>query len=227
MMVQRMVGGSLRITSFRCFSSVSEIHGTTVLCVRRGRDLVMAADGQVTMGSVVLKPNARKIRTMGERGEVLVGFAGSTADAMTLYERLEEKLNEHPGQLQRSCVELAKLWRTDKFLRKLEALMIVADKQVTLTITGNGDVFEPVDGVMAIGSGGSFALAAARAMVDVAPPSMTAEDIARKAISIAADMCIYTNHEITLKKIESALGDVSSTSPTPGQPLQPGRSDSL
>lgn len=188
--------------------SGADIHATTVLCVRKGNELVMAADGQVTMGQMVLKPNARKIRTMGDRGDVLVGFAGSTADAMTLYERLEEKVAEHPQQLARSCVELAKLWRTDKFLRRLEALMIVADKNVTLTITGNGDVFEPVDGVMAIGSGGPFALSAARALIDV--PDLTAEQIVRKAMKIAADLCVYTNGELTIKKLESVPSSMSS-----------------
>lgn len=172
--------------------------GTTILSVRKGRQVVIAGDGQVTMGNTVVKANARKVRYLGS-GEVLVGFAGATADAFTLFERLEAKLDQYPGQLQRACVELAKDWRTDKYLRKLEAMMAVVDKNVSLILTGIGDVLEPQDGIIGIGSGGNYALAAARALID---QDLSAEEIARKAMKIAADLCIYTNHSIILEKIE-------------------------
>lgn len=164
----------------------------------------MAADGQVTMGNIVLKPNARKIRILGSKRDVVVGFAGSTADALTLYEKLEEKIAEHPGQLMRSCVELAKMWRQDKFLRRLEAIILVADRHIGLTITGQGDVFEPIDGIMGIGSGGAYATAAARALVDV--PGISAEDVVRRSMKIAADLCIYTNSHLSLEKITAENG---------------------
>eukprot|EP00245_Coleochaete_scutata_P004449 TRINITY_DN1707_c0_g1_i1.p1 TRINITY_DN1707_c0_g1~~TRINITY_DN1707_c0_g1_i1.p1 ORF type:complete len:273 (-),score=58.07 TRINITY_DN1707_c0_g1_i1:302-1120(-) len=171
--------------------------GTTVLCVRKGDKVVVIADGQVTMGNEIIKPNVRKVRRLGDN--VIGGFAGATADAFTLFERLEAKLEEHPGQLTRAAVELAKAWRTDKFLRRLDAVMVVADADISLTITGNGDVLEPYDGVIGIGSGGSYASSAARALIDL--PYMDAETIARKAMKIAADSCIYTNHNFVMEEI--------------------------
>jgi len=174
-------------------------HGTTILCVRRGSQVAMAGDGQVTMGQTVVKGNARKVRRIGTGGSILSGFAGATADAFTLLERLEAKLERFPGQLERACVELAKDWRTDRYLRRLEAMMAVADRDRSFTITGNGDVLEPEDGVIAIGSGGNYALAAARALIEV--PDMTAEQIARRAMKIAADICVYTNHSVIVESI--------------------------
>ena len=175
-------------------------HGTTILSVRKGGKVAMAGDGQVSLGQTVIKANARKVRRIGN-GEILAGFAGSTADAFTLLERLEAKLERHPGQLTRACVELAKDWRTDRYLRRLEAMMAVADAEVSLVVTGNGDVLEPEDGVIGIGSGGTFALAAARALIDV--EGMGAEEIARRAMGIAADICVYTNRNLTVEVIES------------------------
>ena len=175
-------------------------HGTTILSVRRNGRVVIAGDGQVTQGQTVMKPNAKKVRRLGD-GSVIAGFAGATADAFTLFERLERKLEQHHGQLLRSAVELAKDWRTDKYLRNLEAMMIVADKEVTLILTGNGDVLEPEAGVAAIGSGGNYALAAARALADT---DMTAEQIARKAMAIAAEICVYTNTSVTLEQLDAA-----------------------
>lgn len=173
--------------------------GTTILSVRKGNQVVVAGDGQVTMGSVVIKSNARKIRFLsGNR--VLAGFAGATADAFTLFERLEEKLDKYSNQLQRACVELAKDWRTDKYLRRLEAMMAVVDKDCSFILTGNGDVLAPQDGIIGIGSGGNYALAAARALIDT---DLTAEDIAKKSMKIAGDICIYTNHSIILEKIST------------------------
>jgi ATP-dependent HslUV protease, peptidase subunit HslV len=173
-------------------------HGTTVLAVRKGGQVVIAGDGQVTAGNTVLKATARKVRRLAGGG-VIAGFAGATADAMTLFERLEAKLEKHPGQLTRACVELAKDWRTDRYLRRLEAMMAVADRDTSLLLTGNGDVLEPDDGLIAIGSGGPMALAAARALMDVA--DFDAETIARKALDIAADICIYTNRNVTLETL--------------------------
>ncbi len=174
------------------------IHGTTVLSVRRNGKVVIAADGQVTFGQTVLKPNAKKVRRLGT-GSVIAGFAGATADAFALFERLEGKLEKHPGQLTRACVELAKDWRTDRYLRRLEAMMAVADKDVSLVLTGTGDVVEPADQLIGIGSGGPFALAAARAMM--AETQLDAEAIARKALKIAADLCIYTNDQISVETL--------------------------
>jgi ATP-dependent HslUV protease subunit HslV len=174
-------------------------HGTTILTVRRSGKVVVIGDGQVSMGQTVMKPNARKVRRLHD-GSVIGGFAGATADAFTLFERLERKLEKHQGQLMRSAVELAKDWRTDKFLRNLEALMIVADKDVSLILTGNGDVLEPESGVAAIGSGGNYALAAARALVEY---ESDAETICRKAMAIAADVCVYTNDRVTLETLDS------------------------
>ena len=175
-------------------------HGTTILAVRKNGRAVIAGDGQVSLQSTIIKPNARKVRRLGE-GKVVGGFAGATADAFTLFERLERKLEQHHGQLMRAAVELAKDWRTDKYLRNLEAMMIVADKDVTLILTGNGDVMEPASGVAAIGSGGNFALAAATALYDY---EEDAEVVARKAMKIAADICVYTNGALTLEAIEDA-----------------------
>ncbi|SOB86631.1 HslV component of HslUV peptidase. Threonine peptidase. MEROPS family T01B [Sphingomonas guangdongensis] len=175
-------------------------HGTTILSVRKNGKVVVIGDGQVSQGNTVMKPNARKVRRLGD-GSVIGGFAGATADAFTLFERLEAKLERHGGQLLRAAVELAKDWRTDKFLRNLEAMMIVADKDVTLVITGNGDVLEPELGVTAIGSGGNYALAAARAIVDY---EEDAEVIAHKAMQIAADVCVFTNDRLTVETIENA-----------------------
>ena len=171
--------------------------GTTILSVRKGNQVVVAGDGQVTMGNVVMKENVRKVRFLSS-GNVLTGFAGATADAFTLFERLEQKLDQYPEQLQRACVELAKNWRTDKYLRKLEAMIAVVDKNNSFILTGMGDVLEPQDGIIAIGSGGNFALSAARALMD---QELSAEEIALKAMKIAADICIYTNHSIILEKI--------------------------
>ena len=173
-------------------------HGTTILSVRRGDDVVIAGDGQVTFGNTVLKAGARKVRRLGD-GKVVVGFAGATADAFALFERLEGKLEQHPGQLTRACVEMAKDWRTDRYLRRLEAMMAVADKTVSLMLTGNGDVLEPEDGIIGIGSGGPFALAAAKALM--AETELPAEEVARRAMLIAADICIYTNDQIVIERV--------------------------
>jgi ATP-dependent HslUV protease, peptidase subunit HslV len=173
-------------------------HGTTILCVRRDGHVTMAGDGQVSMGQTIVKGNARKVRRIGG-GNVLAGFAGATADAFTLLERLESKLERFPNQLERACVELAKDWRTDRYLRRLEALMAVADKDRSFTLTGNGDVLEPEDGVIGIGSGGNYALSAARALMAV--DGLSAEEIARRAMKIAADICVYTNGNVILESI--------------------------
>jgi ATP-dependent HslUV protease subunit HslV len=172
-------------------------HGTTILCMRKGNEVLIAGDGQVTMGSVVIKHQARKVRRLID-GSVIAGFAGATADAFTLFERLEAKLEQYPAQLTRACVELAKDWRTDRYLRRLEAMMAVADKNVSLILTGTGDVLEPEDGIIGIGSGGSYALAAARALID---QDMPLEDMAKKAMAIAADICIYTNTNVTIERL--------------------------
>ncbi len=173
-------------------------HGTTILCVRKGDSVVIAGDGQVSLGDTVVKSNARKVRRIGG-GSVIAGFAGATADAFTLFERLEAKLERYPEQLTRACVELAKDWRTDRFLRRLEAMMAVADRENSLVLTGTGDVLEPEDGLIGIGSGGNYALAAARALLD--RNDMDAEAIARKAMEIAAGICIYTNSSVTLESL--------------------------
>ncbi len=173
-------------------------HGTTILSVRKGDQVVMAGDGQVSMGQTVMKSNARKVRRLADGG-VVAGFAGATADALTLLERLETKLEQHPGQLTRACVEMAKDWRTDRYLRRLEAMMAVADRSVSLVLTGSGDVLEPEDGVIGIGSGGPYALAAARALAGV--DGLDAETIARRALAIAAEICVYTNHSVTLETL--------------------------
>jgi len=175
-------------------------HGTTILTVRKGGKVVIAGDGQVSLGQTIIKGNARKVRRVGT-GSVIAGFAGATADAFTLFERLETKLERFPDQLKRACVELAKDWRTDRYLRHLEAMMIVADPGESLVLTGTGDVLEPDDDVMGIGSGGSYALAAARALLD---SELDAETIARKAMAIAANICVYTNDQVVIETLESA-----------------------
>ena len=175
-------------------------HGTTIVGVKKGGEVVIAGDGQVSLGQTVIKGTARKVRRISPGGhDCLVGFAGSTADAFTLLERLEAKLEATPGQLTRACVELAKDWRTDKYLQKLEAMLIVTDGRELFVITGAGDVLEPEHDVTAIGSGGNFALAAARALMDT---DMSAEDIARKSMAIASDICVYTNGKLTVETIK-------------------------
>ncbi|SKA32067.1 ATP-dependent protease subunit HslV [Consotaella salsifontis] len=176
------------------------IYGTTIVTVRKGGKVVIAGDGQVSLGNTVMKGNARKVRRLGKDGAVIAGFAGATADAFTLLERLEAKLEQYPDQLMRASVELAKDWRTDRYLRRLEAMMLVADKRVTLALTGTGDVLEPEAGVMAIGSGGNYALAAARALAET---DFAAEEIARRAMKIAADICIYTNHNVIVESLDA------------------------
>ena len=181
-------------------SSSSETwHATTILTVRKAGKVVIAGDGQVSLGQTIIKGNARKVRSLAS-GAVISGFAGATADAFTLFERLEAKLEQYPAQLTRACVEMAKDWRTDRYLRRLEAMMIVADKTTTLILTGTGDVLEPEDDLMAIGSGGNYALAAARAFKD---SDLDAETIARKAMQIAADICVYTNDNLVIESLEA------------------------
>ncbi|MGB0632930.1 MAG: ATP-dependent protease subunit HslV [Alphaproteobacteria bacterium] len=179
-------------------NDITTWHGTTILSVRKNGKVVIAGDGQVSFGNTVMKSNARKVRPLGD-GSVIAGFAGATADAFTLFERLEAKLEQHPGQLTRACVELAKDWRTDRYLRRLEAMMAVADADVSLVLTGTGDVLEPEDGLIGIGSGGSFALAAARALFD--QDGLEPEEIARRSMKIAADICIYTNENVVVESL--------------------------
>ncbi|MBI4275317.1 MAG: ATP-dependent protease subunit HslV [Rhizobiales bacterium] len=172
-------------------------HGTTILTVRKGGHVAIGGDGQVSIQQTIIKANAKKVRRLG-KGDVIGGFAGATADAFTLFERLEGKLEQYPGQLTRACVELAKDWRTDRYLRRLEAMMLVADKEASLVLTGTGDVLEPEAGVAGIGSGGNYALAAARALLD---GPLDAEAIVRRALDIAADICVYTNRNVTVEKL--------------------------
>ena len=179
---------------------MEQLRGTTILSVRRGKQVVIGGDGQVTQGNTVMKGNARKVRSL-YKDKVIAGFAGGTADAFTLFERFESKLETHQGHLTRAAVELAKDWRTDKFLRRLEALLIVADHKTSLIITGNGDVIEPEGGLMAIGSGGPFAQAAARALIE--NTELSALEIVKKSLNIAGDMCIYTNHHLTLEELDN------------------------
>ncbi|MEX0298739.1 MAG: ATP-dependent protease subunit HslV [Kordiimonas sp.] len=183
-------------------------HATTICSVRKNGKVVIAGDGQVSVGDTVMKGNAKKVRHLGG-GKVIAGFAGATADAFTLFERLEAKLERHPGQLARACVELAKDWRTDKYLRQLQAMMIVVDKDTSLVVTGNGDVLEPEHGVVAIGSGGNYALAAARALYD---QELSAAEVATKAMKIAGDICVYTNHNIVLETMDAAEGATGTSS---------------
>jgi ATP-dependent HslUV protease subunit HslV len=175
-------------------------HGTTIVAVRKGKKVVIAGDGQVSVGNTVMKHNAKKVRRLAG-GKVIGGFAGATADAFTLFERLEAKLEQYPDQLMRAAVELAKDWRTDRYLRRLEAMMIVADDKETLVVTGTGDVLTPDHGVTAIGSGGNYALSAALALAEAT--ELDAEDIARRAMKIAAEICIYTNENVTVEIIET------------------------
>ena len=177
---------------------LTQWHGTTIIGVRKGDRIVIAGDGQVSMGNTVMKPNARKARRIGEGGKVVAGFAGATADAFTLFERLEKKLEQYSGQLLRAAVELTKDWRTDKYLRNLEALMIVADADNLLVLTGNGDVLEPEGGITAIGSGGNYALAAAKAIAEYEDDP---ETIARKAMQVAGDICVFTNGNVTVEEV--------------------------
>lgn len=186
-------------------TDASAWHGTTILAVRKNGRVVVAGDGQVTIGSTIMKGSARKVRRMS-KADVVVGFAGATADAMTLFERLEAKLEQYPTQLARACVELAKDWRTDRYLRRLEAMLIVADKDTTLVLTGVGDVLEPDHGVVGIGSGGNYALAAARALFDTEDDP---EVIVRKAMAIAAEICVYTNESLTVETIEETGGETT------------------
>jgi ATP-dependent HslUV protease, peptidase subunit HslV len=174
-------------------------HGTTVLTVRKGGMVVIGGDGQVSVGQTIVKGNAKKVRRLGN-GDVIGGFAGATADAFTLFERLESKLEQYAGQLTRAAVELAKDWRTDRYLRRLEAMMLVADREVSLVLTGTGDVLEPEQGVMGIGSGGNYALAAARALID---GPLDAEAIVRRSLDIAAEICVYTNRNVTIETLQS------------------------
>jgi ATP-dependent HslUV protease, peptidase subunit HslV len=181
-------------------SQTSDVwHGTTILTVRKGGIVAIGGDGQVSIGQTIVKSNAKKVRRLA-KGDVIGGFAGATADAFTLFERLEAKLEQYPGQLMRAAVELAKDWRTDRYLRRLEAMMIVADPQVSLVLTGTGDVLEPESGVMGIGSGGNYALAAARALIDT---DIDAESIVKKAMAIAADICVYTNRSVTIETLKT------------------------
>ncbi|GGK32234.1 ATP-dependent protease subunit HslV [Salinarimonas ramus] len=181
--------------------SAPRMHATTILMVRKDGKLVVGGDGQVSLGQTIVKGNARKVRTLA-KGSVIGGFAGATADAFTLFERLEGKLEQYPGQLVRACVELTKDWRTDRYLRRLEAMMLVADKDVGLLLSGAGDVLEPEAGVMAIGSGGNYALAAARALMDT---DLDAETVVRRSLQIAADICVYTNGNLVIESLESAV----------------------
>ncbi len=179
--------------------SAAAWHGTTILTVRKGGLVAIGGDGQVSIGQTIVKANAKKVRRLS-KGDVIGGFAGATADAFTLFERLEAKLEQYPGQLMRAAVELAKDWRTDRYLRRLEAMMIVADREVSLVLTGNGDVLEPEGGVMGIGSGGNYALAAARALID---HDLDAETIVKKAMAIAAEICVYTNRSVTIETLRT------------------------
>ena len=189
----------------RAMSDSMTMHATTIVSVRRGNRVVIAGDGQVSLGPTVMKGSARKVRRLGKKGDVITGFAGATADAFTLFERLEAKLEKYPGQLMRACVELAKDWRQDRYLRKLEAMMIVCDAHHSLILSGTGDVLDSDDGILAIGSGGNFALSAARALHGVADQAnLDAEDIARRAMQVAGDICVYTNHNVVVETIEKA-----------------------
>ncbi|HVT56544.1 MAG TPA: ATP-dependent protease subunit HslV [Xanthobacteraceae bacterium] len=180
-------------------SEPQQFHGTTILSVRKGNQVAIGGDGQVSFGNTVMKANAKKVRRLGG-GSVIGGFAGATADALTLFERLEGKLEQHKGQLARACVELAKDWRMDRYLRRLDAMMLVADKETTLLLAGTGDVLEPESGIAAIGSGGPYALAAARALAD---GDLNAEAIVRRSMEIAAEICIYTNNNLVIETLES------------------------
>jgi ATP-dependent HslUV protease, peptidase subunit HslV len=189
-------------------SSMESFHGTTIVCVRRGANVVMGGDGQVSLGNTIIKGNARKVRRLW-KGEVLAGFAGATADAFTLFELFEAKLEKHNGQLTRAAVELAKDWRTERRLQRLEALLAIADRDASLLITGNGDVLEPEGGIIAIGSGGNYAQAAAQALME--STDLSARIIVEKSLKIAGDICVYTNHQTTIEEL-TALGAVNNAS---------------
>jgi ATP-dependent HslUV protease, peptidase subunit HslV len=186
-------------------SALPSMHATTILMVRKAGQVVIGGDGQVSLGQTIMKGNARKVRRLTTKGNVIAGFAGATADAFALFERLEAKLDQHPTQLMRACVEMAKDWRTDRYLRRLEAMLLVADAQVSLLLSGTGDVLEPEPigdtQIMAIGSGGNFALAAARALAD---QPLSAEEIVRKSMKIAAEICVYTNHSLVIESLATA-----------------------
>jgi len=199
LILRRATGFAMSSAMNMSASNFPDWHGTTILAVRKNGRTVIAGDGQVSMGPTIVKGAARKVRTLAN-GKVLAGFAGATADALTLIERLEAKLEQYPDQLARACVELAKDWRTDRYLRRLEAMLLVADKDTILTVTGVGDVLEPEYGVAAVGSGGNYALAAARALIDERT-ELDAEQIARKAMKIAADICVYTNGNLTVESL--------------------------
>lgn len=179
----------------------SALHGTTILSVRKGKDVIVAGDGQVTMGSLIFKSNVRKVRRLG-KGDVIAGFAGSTADALALFERLEAKLEQNPHQLLRACVDLAKDWRRDRYLRRLDAMMAVVNSAHSLVLTGAGDVLEPEDGIIGIGSGGPYALCAARALLDI--EGMTAQMIVEKAMGISAEICVYTNRNVVIESVQES-----------------------
>ena len=178
-------------------SEINNWHGTTIILIRKGNDVVVAGDGQVSLGNTIIKRTAKKVRKI-EKRNVIAGFAGSTADALTLFERLEAKLEKHAGNLTRAAVELAKDWRTDKYLRRLEALMAVADKEKSFIISGTGDVLEPEDGIIGIGSGGNYALAAAKVLIQT---DISAEEVAKKSIKVASEICVFTNNNITMERI--------------------------
>ena len=199
LILRRATGFAMSSAMNMSASNFPDWHGTTILAVRKNGRTVIAGDGQVSMGPTIVKGAARKVRTLAN-GKVLAGFAGATADALTLIERLEAKLEQYPDQLARACVELAKDWRTDRYLRRLEAMLLVADKDTILTVTGVGDVLEPEYGVAAVGSGGNYALAAARALIDE-DSGLDAEQIARKAMKIAAEICVYTNGNLTIERL--------------------------
>ena len=179
----------------------NKINSTTIIGIRKKKQVVIAGDGQASLGNTIMKATAKKVRRLGNDNSVIAGFAGSTADAFALFERLESKLEQHTNQLKRACVELAKDWRTDRYLRRLEAMMIVSDKHISLLLSGTGDVIEPDDGILGIGSGGAYAISAAKALIN--NTDLDAENIAMRSLSIAADICIYTNHNIVIEKINT------------------------
>jgi ATP-dependent HslUV protease subunit HslV len=215
-----MWSSSARQVARRAVASAAPFHSsaaraTTIVSVRKGGDVALVGDGQVSLGATVLKGNARKVRRLGKAGEVVAGFAGSTSDALALMERLEMKLEQYPDQLSRACIELSKLWRTDKYLRRLDAVLIVANKDNTYELTGNGDVIEMTsdengNSAMAVGSGGAYALAAARAFLSLPDTGMTAQEVGEKSIAIAADICVYTNHTTVIETIPKAEDEVDA-----------------
>lgn len=221
MLSRRLLRHAPRFTA-RTLSSAPAWHATTILSVRKGAGVCVVGDGQVTQGSMVVKPNARKVRRLGAENEVVAGFAGATADALTLFEIIEQEIEAHPGQLLRACVNLAKNWRTDRTLRRLDATLLVCDIDVSLYVTGNGDVIEPPDGIIGIGSGSPFAIAAARALVDV--DDFDANDVAIRSMRIAADMCVYTNNQFIVERIGD-VADRTTTTNTPTISTEPTSDD--